>query len=216
MINRITIQEKELDAARAEFFMLTDKKFQLEERNHRLKDSRETNFQKAMDDLRQYKDGVRMQAPVERDQVISEMKTLWLLKQTHEEELAKLKKETKSLDKDIHINKKELKKWTDYREQGRSKMEAHIRLLNEEIVSMHENFEVIKASLRENLVHSMEDIDKNADETIKRKQEIAAEVGTLYFKYSRFLQLNRYLSTNRTLQVLRKISIDNVLIIIIR
>ena len=81
---------------------------------------------------------------------------------------------------------------------------------------MHENFEVIKASLRENLVHSMEDIDKNADETIKRKQEIAAEVGTLYFKYSRFLQLNRYLSTNRTLQVLRKISIDNVLIIIFR
>lgn len=178
LLNRITIEEKELEAARDEFFKLTERKYQLEERNQRLKDSRDINFKKAMDDLRQYKDGARMQTPCERDEVIVMMKTLWLLKQEHEDEIVKLKKEIKVLDKEIHVQKKELKKWTDYRDQGRSKMEAHIQLLKEEITSMNDNFEVVKTSLRENLVHSMEDIDKNADETIKRKQEIAAEVNS--------------------------------------
>lgn len=189
LLNRITIEEKELEAAREEFFKLTERKSQLEERNQRLKDSRDINFKKAMDDLRQCKLGARMQPPCERDEVIVMMKTLWLLKQEHEDEIVKIKKEIKVFDKDIHLQKRELKKWTDYRDQGRAKMEAHIQLLKEEITSMKDNFEVVKTSLKDNLVQSMDDIDKNADETIKRKQEIAADVKFLSFNLIFYLSI---------------------------
>jgi hypothetical protein len=43
---------------------------------------------------------------------------------------------------------------------------------------------MVEANLKVDLIHSKEEIDKNAIETIKRKQEIAAEV--IYFLYNYF------------------------------
>ena len=135
--------EKELEEVREEFFRLTEKKYQLEQRNQRLSDTLTMNFSKAFDDFRQFKDNVRLQKPCEREEVVSEMKSLWELKKRQEEEVAEDKSAIKVVDREIHGAKKELKKWTDYKESGREYLETHIKLLKQEIVSMGSNCEII-------------------------------------------------------------------------
>lgn len=141
--NRITNLEKDLEEVREEFFKLTEKKYQLEQRNQRLNETLALNFSKAFDDFRQFKNGIRLQKPCERDEVTEEMKLLWRLKQSHDDEIAIIKKDIKALDKEINVNKKELKKWTDYKETGRSDLDKLINHLKQEIVSMGNNYEII-------------------------------------------------------------------------
>jgi len=128
---------------REEFFRLTEKKYQLDQRNQRLSDTLTMNFSKAFDDFRQFKDSLRLQKPCEREEVVTEMKTLWDMKNRQEEEITADKSAIKVVDREIHAAKKELKKWTDYKETGREYLDTHIRLLKEEMVSMGSNCEVI-------------------------------------------------------------------------
>ena len=141
--HRITIAEKELDIVREEFFKETEKKHNLEQRNERLRETKEFNFHKAFDDYRQFKDGIRMQRPCEREEVVDEMKSLWNLKKDQSDDISVIKKDIRKLDKEISHSKKELKKWTDYQATGRSNLDTHIKLLQEEIVSMKANYEII-------------------------------------------------------------------------
>ena len=61
----------------------------LKERNARLVDGREANFSKALHDYRSYMESLKKNQQIcEREEVISEMKALWSLKQGHESELS--------------------------------------------------------------------------------------------------------------------------------
>ncbi len=75
------------------------------------------------------------------------MKCLWDLKKGEEDEILSDKKAIKVVDREIHAAKKELKKWTDYKETGREYLDTHIKLLKQEIVSMGSNCEIITGKL---------------------------------------------------------------------
>ena len=48
-----------------------------------------------------------------------------------------------AVDKEVSMNKKDLKKWTDYKESGNVKLDTQIKLLKQEIVAMDHHFELI-------------------------------------------------------------------------
>ena len=90
MAYKISNKEKDLDEIKKLLEETIEKNKTLKERNHRLAESKETNFSKALSDYRKYIDSyTKNQHICDRDEVISEMKQIWLLKQNHETELNK-------------------------------------------------------------------------------------------------------------------------------
>ena len=63
------------------------------QRNERLSETKEFNFSKAYDEFRQYKENTKSQKVCDKDEVIAEMKSLWVLRQKQDEEIAIMKKE---------------------------------------------------------------------------------------------------------------------------
>lgn len=146
---KIANKEKDLEEIKKQLEETIEKNKTLKERNLRLGEAKKANFDKALYDYRYYIENYRNnQEKCDKDEVISEMKQIWALKQTHEGELTLIRKEIRKVEKEISNAKKELKKWTDFKQSGSSRLDTEIKLLKQEIIHMTENYEIVAGKLK--------------------------------------------------------------------
>ncbi|CAF0728239.1 unnamed protein product [Brachionus calyciflorus] len=172
---KINLKEKELQEANEELNKLVERNFYLKERNDRLNQAKEQNIRKALQDYKNYTNEINSRKRCERDDVLCELKNLWAFKESLDKDLLEIRKDIKNTEKEISKSKRNLKYWHDFRKSGSDELEAQIYLLKKELADMNENYEIISNTLRNSTKSTIDQIKRNTEDVIEKKNKIVAE-----------------------------------------
>jgi gas vesicle protein len=89
-----------------------------------------------------------------------------------------MRKQIKSLDKDIELSINELNLWRNFRDEGSHSLDTQIRLLRQELADMKENYEIISTHIKTNIEQAVEQIKRKTNDIIEKKNKSAAEVNS--------------------------------------
>jgi predicted nucleic acid-binding Zn-ribbon protein len=72
--------------------------------------------------------------------------------------------------------RRELKRWTDFKQTETHRLRTQIELLRKELDEMNDNYDIIASSIKSSLSNTVEKIKQNTEDFIQKKNKSVAKV----------------------------------------
>lgn len=172
---KISLKEKELEDANFALKDLAEKNENYNQRNDRLKETREFYLRKAIKDYKNLNDETDKQEKCVKEDVLKEMKNLWNFQKQLDDELIDLRIQIKQKENSISQTKKDIKMWNEFNAKGKHEIQTQIKLLKQEVDDMKFNFDIMSKYFASELEYTRVFITKDTDETVAKEHKQAAQ-----------------------------------------